>query len=95
MQREYERGEVQENLNQVIGGKSPDDWLETRGKAMYYSMWVNLPDIAKSYFKKACKKAGKATTPTDEIKHEISAELEAQFEQSGVTAKSGDKPWSK
>jgi hypothetical protein len=91
LQREYERGEVQENLNQVIGGKSPDDWLDTRGKAMYYSMWVNLPNIAQSYFKKACKKAGKATTATDEIKHEISKELEDQFEQSGVTARSGDK----
>jgi hypothetical protein len=91
LQREYERGEVQENLSKTIGGKSPDDWLDTRGKAMYYSMWVNLPNIAQSYFKKACKKAGKATTPTDEIKHAISKELEDQFEQSGVTARSGDK----
>jgi hypothetical protein len=91
LQREYQRGEVRERLGQKIKGKAPDAWLNTRGKAFYYSMWVNLPGVAHSSFAKACAKAGKATAPTEAIKDVVSAELEDIFKQSGVTARSGDK----
>lgn len=90
LQREYQRGEVRDQLEKKISGKSPDTWLDTRGKAFYYSMWVNLPGVARSYFKQACQKAGKATVPTDAIKQAISTELEDLFRDSSVTARSGD-----
>lgn len=90
LQREYQRGEVRDQLEKQIGSKSPDTWLDTRGKAFYYSMWVNLPGVAHTYFKQACQKAGKATAPTDAIKQAISTELEDLFNNSGVTARSDD-----
>lgn len=91
LQREYQRGEVREQLTEAVGGKAPDAWLDTRGKAFYYSMWVNLPAIANTYFKDACREAGEVAEPTEAIKQAVSAGLETRFRESGVTARSGDR----
>ena len=90
LQRECQRGEVKEHLGTSIGGKTPDGWLDTRGKAFYYSMWVNAPAYANKYFKQACSKAGQTTEPTDVLKQTISEALESVFQDSDVVAHAGN-----
>jgi hypothetical protein len=91
LQREYQRGEVKEHLGTSIGGKTPDAWLDTRGKAFYYSMWVNAPAYADSFFKEASGKAGAGKEATDAIRQEISKEFENLFKDSSITARDGTK----
>jgi hypothetical protein len=75
-------------LNEVVGGHVPDKWLNTRGKAFYYSMWVNAPAYSSSFFKDAISaKAGAAKEPTPELIEAVSQNLEDQFKDSGVIAK--------
>lgn len=94
LQREYQRGEVREKLAEPVdgtGGKAPDAWLDTRGKAFYYSMWVNLPGAAHTFFQEALSAAGKATEPTDALRAAVSTSMENGFKNSGVTARDGSK----
>jgi len=88
LQREYQRQETHDKLNEAVGGHVPDKWLNTRGKAFYYSMWVNAPAYSSSFFKDAITaKAGSAKEPTPALIEAVSQNLEDQFKDSGVIAK--------
>ncbi len=88
LQREYQRQETHDKLNEAVGGHVPDKWLNTRGKAFYYSMWVNAPAYSSSFFKDAiAAKAGTAKEPTPALIETVSQNLEDQFKDSGVIAK--------
>jgi hypothetical protein len=88
LQREYQRQETHDKLNEEVGGHVPDKWLNTRGKAFYYSMWVNAPTYSSSFFKEAiAAKAGSAKEPTPAMIEAVSQNLEDQFKDSGVIAK--------
>ena len=88
LQREYQRQETRDKLNESVGGHVPDQWLNMRGKAFYYSMWVNAPAYSSSFFKEAISsKAGSAKEPTPELIEAVSKSLEDQFKDSGVTAR--------
>jgi hypothetical protein len=92
LQREYQRQETHDKLNETVGGHVPDQWLNTRGKAFYYSMWVNAPAYSSSSFKEAISsKAGSAKEPTPELIDAVSKSLEDQFKDSGVIAKDAKK----
>src|SRR5262245_50573237 len=68
LQREYQRQETSEKLHESVGGHEPDQWLNTRGKAFYYSMWVNAPTYSSLFFKNAiAAKAAGAKAPTPEL----------------------------
>jgi hypothetical protein len=92
LQREYQREETRDKLNEAVGGHVPDQWLNTRGKAFYYSMWVNAPAYSSSSFKEAISaKAGSAKEPTPELIDAVSQSLEDQFKDSGVIAMDAKK----
>jgi hypothetical protein len=92
LQREYQRQETHDKLNETIAGHVPDQWLNTRGKAFYYSMWVNAPAYSSAFFKEAISsKAGTAKEPTPELIDAVSKSLEDQFKDSGVIAMDAKK----
>lgn len=89
LQREYLRGEVRRDLAKTHAGNSPGDWLTTRGKALFFSMRVNLPAVAFSTFTQSVATAGGGHTGTPvpaAIKNAVSTELENRFRNSGVRA---------
>lgn len=93
LQREHMRNEAQALLDKPIGGRAPDDVLDTRGKAFLYSMDKNAPKFAKEFFRAALAKVqlpADAGAITDEHRKKVSAELEAAFKDSAVVA--WDKP---
>jgi hypothetical protein len=89
LQRAYLRGEVKQELLRAHAGNRPDDWLTTRGKALLFSMKVNLPAEAYRIFRDAVATASGGHTgvpvPTA-IQAAASTNLENQFRQSGIRA---------
>lgn len=92
LQREYQRHEVRDHLDEVVGGHVPDKWLNTRGKAFYYSMWVNSEGYAAGAFKRAiAAEAGAAKDPTPELINAVSKHIEDEFKNSRIVAMDSKK----
>ncbi|NES86766.1 MAG: hypothetical protein F6K10_38485 [Moorea sp. SIO2B7] len=89
LQRQYLRGEVRAELGRSHGGNRPEDWLNTRGKAFFFSMKVNLPAWAYRYFRQAVNNSGAGMASgsvTDAVRTAVSNDLENQFRHSGIRA---------
>ncbi|HEX5143941.1 MAG TPA: hypothetical protein VFW21_08740 [Mycobacterium sp.] len=94
LQREFLRAEVHETLGKHIAGYTPENVLNTRGQAFFYSMDKNLPAGATANFKVAVAKSGLPPhrgAVTDEQKGRVSDELAELFKHSSVVAYSNDK----
>ena len=86
LQREHLRGEVVQLLSTPVDGLIPQEVLNTRAKAFYYSMTVNGPRFALQAFRTAVRGAQlhPGAQVTEAIRARISAALEAYFRNSGV-----------
>jgi hypothetical protein len=88
LQREYMRGEVAQLLSTPVEGLVPQEVLNSRAKAFYYSMNVNGPRFALQAFRAAVRETQlyAGAQVTEAIRVRISAALEAYFRNSGVVA---------
>jgi hypothetical protein len=91
LEREYLRGEVEDVLAKRMGGRTPEETLDTRGQAYFYSMDKNLPGAAKANFEAALRQVPVAAPDTDALKATRSDALGELFRNSSVVAFSNDK----
>ena len=91
LQRELMRGQVIRLLSTPVQGHVPGEVLNTRGKAFFYSMWVNGPRYALRALGVAARQAPGGTEVTDAVRDRVSAALEAYLRDSAVVAWSADR----
>ena len=91
LQRELMRGQVIRLLSTPVQGHVPGELLNTRGKAFFYSMWVNGPRYAQRALASAAGQVPAGTQVTDAVRDRVSAALEAYFRDSAVVAWSSDR----